>query len=258
MKLYDKTALITGANSGIGKAIAYEFAEEGAHVAINYIENEEEAQKIAEDIKNMKYEGQKSGYFRADISSTSELQKMIDEVVKTFGGIDILVNNAGIQTEKPFVELTEEEVDRVWAVNLKGTFFCSQFVAKKMIELRIPGKIVNISSVHQDIPRPLVAHYAASKGGIKMLTKVMALELAAYNITVNAIAPGAIATPMNEVVLNDPILKQKVEAKIPMSRFGAPEEIARVAVFLASEDASYVTGSTYYVDGGLSLHKHEP
>lgn len=257
MKLHDKTALITGANSGIGKAIAYEFAKEGAHVAINYIENEKEAQKIAEDIKDMVYAGQNSGYFRADISSTSELQNMIDDIIKVFGKIDILVNNAGIQTETPFIELTEEEVDRVWAVNLRGTFFCSQFVARKMVELGIPGKIINISSVHQDIPRPLIAHYAASKGGIKMLTKVMALELAAYNITVNAIAPGAIATPMNEEVLKNPALKQKVEIKIPLSRVGEPEEVARVAVFLASEDARYVTGSTYYVDGGLSLHKHE-
>lgn len=255
MKLHGKTALITGANSGIGKAIAYEFAKEGAHVAINYFENEEEARKISEDIKDMEYKGQKSGYFLADVSSTSQVQNMIDEIIKVLGRIDVLVNNAGIQTEKPFVELTEEEVDRVWAVNLKGAFFCSQFVVRKMIELGMSGKIINISSVHQDIPRPLVAHYAASKGGIRMLTKVMALELAEYNITVNAIAPGAIATPMNERVLNDPESRQEVEIKIPMRRFGNPEEVARVAVFLASEDASYVTGTTYYVDGGLSLHK---
>lgn len=255
MKLHGKTALITGANSGIGKAIAYEFAKEGAHVAINYFENKEEARKISEDIKDMEYKGQKSGYFLADVSSTSQVQNMIDEIIKVLGRIDVLVNNAGIQTEKPFVELTEEEVDRVWAVNLKGAFFCSQFVVRKMIELGMSGKIINISSVHQDIPRPLVAHYAASKGGIRMLTKVMALELAEYNITVNAIAPGAIATPMNERVLNDPESRQEVEIKIPMRRFGNPEEVARVAVFLASEDASYVTGTTYYVDGGLSLHK---
>jgi glucose 1-dehydrogenase len=257
MKLYKKTAVITGANSGIGKAIAYEFAREGSHVALNYIENEDEAQRIVGDIKDMTYTGQKSGSFRADISSTSELQTMVDEVVNVFGKIDILVNNAGIQTETPFIELTEEEVDRVWAVNLRGTFFCSQIVAKKMVELGVPGRIITISSVHQDIPRPLIAHYAASKGGIKMLTKVMALELARYNIAVNAIAPGAIATPMNEKVLHDPELKHNVEAKIPMNRFGGPEEVARVAVFLASEDSSYVTGATYYVDGGLSLHKHE-
>lgn len=254
--LQGKNALITGANSGIGKAIAYEFAREGCHVAINYIENEGEARKISKDIRG-NYAGQKSECFRADISSTSELHKMIDDVIDIFGRIDILVNNAGIQTEKPFVDLTEEEVDRVWAVNLRGTFFCSQFVVKKMIERGIPGKIINITSVHQDIPRPLIAHYAASKGGIKMLTKVMALELAKYNITVNAIAPGAIATPMNEKVLHDPELKKMTEAKIPMGRFGEPDEVARVAVFLASEDSSYVTGSTYYVDGGLRLHKHK-
>lgn len=257
MKLHNKTALITGANSGIGKAIAYEFAKEGAHVAVNYIANENEARKIAEEIKDMMYTGQKSGYFRADISYMYEVQKMVEDIINLFGRIDILVNNAGIQTEKPFIELTEEEVDRVLSVNLKGTFFCSQFVARKMIELHIPGKIINISSVHQDIPRPLVAHYAASKGGIKMLTKVMALELAQYNISVNAIAPGAISTPMNERVLQDPELKKEVETKIPMGRFGEPEEVARVAAFLASDDASYVTGSTYYVDGGLSLYKHE-
>ncbi|MBU7045734.1 MAG: glucose 1-dehydrogenase [Theionarchaea archaeon] len=257
MMLHGKTALITGANSGIGKAISYEFAKEGAHVAVNYIENEDEARKISDNITDMMYEGQKSDCFRADISSTSELQKMIDDVIKIFGSIDILVNNAGIQTEKLFIELTEEEVDRVWAVNLRGTFFCSQFVVRKMIELGIPGKIINITSVHQDIPRPLIAHYAASKGGIRMLTKVMALELASYNIMVNAIAPGAIATPMNEGVLSDPVLKKKVETKIPLSRVGESKEVARAAVFLASEDASYVTGATYYVDGGLSLHKHE-
>ena len=253
MRLRKKIALITGGNSGIGKAIAYELANEGAQVIINYLDNRKEAEEIVSQLKDLRYNNQKSLCVCADVSSTTALRQMIDSIKEKVGNIDILVNNAGIQTEKPFVKLTEDEVNRIWAVNLKGTFFCSQFIARQMIDNCIKGKIINISSIHQTIPRHNIAHYAASKGAIRMLTKSLALELASYNINVNSIAPGAIKTPMNRVVLSNNDLIGKISKKIPMHRFGNAQEVAKVASFLASDDADYVTGATYYIDGGLSL-----
>nr|VFK21999.1 MAG: glucose 1-dehydrogenase [Candidatus Kentron sp. MB] len=252
MLLQGKVALITGGNSGIGKAIAYEFADGGAQVAINYIENQEKARSITDHIRNLRYSGQEAECFHANISRKDDLESMIEAIKEIFGKIDILVNNAGIQTEKPFIDLTEPEIDAVFSVNMKGTFLCSQLVAKDMIQ-NGGGKIINISSIHQDRPRPCIAHYAMSKGGVNMLTKVMALELAQYNINVNAIAPGAIETPMNDNALSHPEIKDKIIEKIPLGKFGKASEVAKLALFLASQNANYMTGSTYYIDGGLSL-----
>ena len=189
---------------------------------------------------------------RANVSNSNEVRNMVKETVKNFGRIDILVNNAGIQTVAPFLELTEEEWDEIFKVNLKGTFLCSQMVAKEMIKFE-KGKIINISSIHYSIPRFNKAHYDASKAGIEMLTKDMALELAKYKINVNCIAPGAIATPMNEDILNSPEKLAEINTKIPWKRMGKPDDISKVATFLASDDADYITGATICIDGGLSL-----
>jgi glucose 1-dehydrogenase len=177
---------------------------------------------------------------------------MVAAVVGRFGRIDVLVNNAGIQTERPFLELTADEWQRVLDVNLKGAFLCSRFSAREMIKGG-GGKIINISSIHQAVPRLNRAHYDASKAGLWMLTREMALELAKYNINVNCVAPGAIATPMNRDLLDSPEKMARVVAMIPRGRIGTPEDVARAVLFLASEDADYVTGSVIYVDGGLSL-----
>lgn len=248
LKFKDKITLITGAGQGIGKAIALAFAKEGSFVAVNDIDINK-AIEVANEINNS------SGNaisVKADVSKSNDVQNMVKEIINNFGRIDILVNNAGIQTVAPFLELTEEEWDEIFKVNLKGTFLCSQMVAKEMIKFE-KGKIINISSIHYSIPRFNKAHYDASKAGIEMLTKDMALELAKYKINVNCIAPGAIATPMNEDILNSPEKLAEINTKIPWKRMGKPDDISKVATFLASDDADYITGATICIDGGLSL-----
>lgn len=248
LKFKDKITLITGAGQGIGKAIALAFAKEGSFVAVNDIDINK-AIEVANEINNS------SGNaisVKADVSKSNDVQIMVKEIINNFGRIDILVNNAGIQTVAPFLELTEEEWDEIFKVNLKGTFLCSQMVAKEMIKFE-KGKIINISSIHYSIPRFNKAHYDASKAGIEMLTKDMALELAKYKINVNCIAPGAIATPMNEDILNSPEKLAEINTKIPWKRMGKPDDISKVATFLASDDADYITGATICIDGGLSL-----
>jgi len=248
MRLRNKVSLITGAGQGIGKAIALAFASEGSTVVVNDI-NLETACATAQEIMSM---GGKALPLRADISKKDEVSGMIQELIRNFGRIDILVNNAGVQTETPFLNLSEQEWDRIIDVNLKGTFLCSQLVAREMVK-QGGGKIINISSVHQSLPRSNIAHYAASKGGMLMLTKVMALELAKYKINVTCIAPGAVATAMNQAVLDSPQSLAELNAEIPWGRIAEPREIAQSAVYLASDDGDYVTGSTLYIDGGLTL-----
>jgi glucose 1-dehydrogenase len=251
MRLQAKVSLITGAGQGIGKAIALAFAREGSRVVVNDI-NLETARDTAQEIKDMKLEKVKALPIRADISKKDEVSSMLQEILRNFGRIDILVNNAGVQTETPFLDLSEQEWDRIMAVNLKGAFLCSQLAAREMVKQKT-GKIINISSVHQFLPRSNIAHYAASKGGMMMLTKVMAIELAEYKINVNCIAPGAVATAMNEAVLSSPPSLAELNSHIPWGRMAEPEEIAQCAVYLASDDANYITGSTIYIDGGLTL-----
>jgi len=248
MRLICKVALITGAGQGIGKAIALAFAREGAIVAVSDI-NLETASTTVQEIVAM---GEKALAVAVDVSQKDQVNGMIREVITNFGKIDVLVNNAGVQTETPFLELSEEEWDRIVDVNLKGTFICAQLAAQQMVE-QGSGKIINISSIHQFIPRSNIAHYAASKGGVMMLTKVMALELASYNIKVMSIAPGATATPMNESVLSSPRKLAETQAQIPLGRIAEPDEVAQCAVYLASDDAHYITGTTIYVDGGMNL-----
>lgn len=253
MKLEDKVSLVTGAGQGIGKAIAMAFANEGSKVVVND-SNLETAQATTKEIEKM---GGEALAIKADVSQKEAVKRMFQELLGKFGRIDILVNNAGVQTETPFLSLSEEEWDRIINVNLKGTFLCSQLAAQAMVKQKGSGKIINISSVHQFLPRTNIAHYAASKGGIMMLTKVIALELAHYKINVNCIAPGVVATAMNEVIVKSPQKRKETSSNIPLGKIAEPEEIAQTTVFLASDDSNYITGTTIYADGGLTLGQLE-
>src|ERR687885_3001116 len=251
-----RVAAVTGSSKGIGKAIALEFANAGYSVVIN-ARNEEELKQAAKDISNSIKDAGRIVSIPGDISQEPVCISLIESAVRQFGRIDVLVNNAGIGGEsKKINELTEKDWDEVIDVNLKGAFLCTREAVKNMLK---DGRnnnnysIINISSVHEQTPQPDSAPYAASKGGMQMLTKTIALELAEKGIRVNGIAPGAIATDMNRELLENQKEKEKKEQEIPVHRIGQPKEIAKVALFLASEDASYVAGTTIYVDGGLTL-----
>jgi len=254
MRLQGKIALITGSSRGIGRAIAIRFAQEGADVVINYGHDEEEAKETRAAVEEA---GRRGFIVRADLSLAAEAQALVEASIGHFGRLDVLVNNAGIETKAPFPEVSEADYDRVLAVNLKGVFFASQAMARHLIEAGRPGKIINISSVHEEIPFPGYAAYCASKGGVRLLTRDLAVELGPHGITVNSIAPGAIATAINTKLLQDKAELDALLKQIPLGRLGQPEEVAGVAAFLASADADYVTGSTYFIDGGLTFHYQE-
>lgn len=257
--LKQKNALITGASSGIGQAIAIRLAQEGANIAINYRSSPEGAeeteeiamQKACGDIENC---GVKSLLVRGDVSQEADIIKMVDTAVDKFGSLDILINNAGIQTESRSHEVTAEDFDRVIGVNLRGAFLCARETIKHFLSRNSAGVIINISSVHEIIPRPMYASYSISKGGMENLTKTLALEYADRGIRVNSIAPGATVTPINEAWTNDPEQKAIVESHIPMRRAGTSEEMAAAVAFLASDEAAYITGQTLFIDGGLTLY----
>jgi glucose 1-dehydrogenase len=250
MRLKDKVALVTGASSGIGKAIATRFAAEGARVAVNYPPGS------ATDSEAVQAEAASFGSSAigvvGDVSNREDVERMMAEIIERFGRVDITINNAGIEIKKPFLEITDDDWNKVIAVNLFGSYLVSQIAARQMVKQGQGGKLIFISSVHEDIPFPEYTAYCASKGGVRMLMRNLAMELAQHKINVNNIAPGAIATPINQAVLNDPTAMKNAISEIPWGRFGRPEEVASVAVFLASDEAEYVTGSTYYIDGGLS------
>ncbi|MBD0387455.1 MAG: SDR family oxidoreductase [Nostoc sp. C3-bin3] len=257
--LKGKNALITGATSGIGQAIAIRLAQEGCNIAINYrkdpegaAETEEMAlQKACGNIENC---GVKSLPVQGDVSQESDIVEMVNTVVNEFGSVDILINNAGIQTESPSHEVTTADFDRVIAVNLRGAYLCARETIKHLLSVNRPGVIINISSVHEIIPRPMYISYSISKGGMENLTKTLALEYASQGIRVNAIAPGATVTPINQAWIDDPEKKAIVESHIPMGRAGSSEEMAAAVAFLASDEAAYITGQTLFVDGGLTLY----
>ncbi|MDB5171662.1 MAG: hypothetical protein JWN51_435 [Phycisphaerales bacterium] len=249
MRLKDKVALVTGANSGIGKAIAERFAAEGAHVAVNYRERANNAEVAGQIVKSFPTEGMTVA---GDVSKRDDVERMVAQVVAKFGRLDIAVSNAGLEIKKPFLEVTDDDWNKVLSVNLYGSFVVAQAAARQIVKQGPGGKLIFISSVHEDIPFPEYASYCASKGGLRMLMRNLAIELAPYQICCNNIAPGAIATPINQSVLNDPEAMKNALGEIPLGRFGRPEEVASVAVFLASDEADYVTGSTYYIDGGLT------
>ncbi len=246
-ELEGKVVLVTGGSSGIGKAIAIEMGRRGAAVVVNYIGKADAADQVVQAIQE---ESGKAIAIQADVSKTDDVSVMITQTVSTFGHIDVLVNNAGIEKESPFLEKPVEEWDLVIAVNLRGPFLCTQIAAREMAK-RGKGTIINISSVHEDLPFPGYAAYCAAKGGLRMLCRNLALELAKHKINVVNVAPGAINTPINQRTLSDPEKKLALEREIPLGRVGEPEEVAKLVCYLASDDASYITGTTVVIDGGL-------
>lgn len=243
MKLKDKVAIVTGSTRGIGRSIAELFLKEGAKVVINGTDQN----KCDEAAKQL---GKNAIGIKADISKSEEINQMIKKTIEKFGKIDILVNNAGIVHFDPFFELSEDQWDKLMDVDLKGTFLCSQKVAKEMVKRGNGGKIINISSVAGFIGFPRLCHYCAAKAGVAELTKEIAIELAPYKINVNSIAPGIIETDMTKDMIKDTKSLKQLLSRIPLGRVGKPEEIAKVALFLASDDSSYMTGTTVFVDGG--------
>ncbi len=248
VKLAGKVAVVTGAGTGIGQGIALAFAKEGASVVVDYVGA---ASVSAETLSKIQDAGGNAIGVDADISDPAQVKSLIDQTVARFGKLDIFVNNAGIEKKFAFVDFPLDNFQKIMAVNLTGPFLCSQAAARQMIAQGTGGRILNISSVHEDLPMPTNAPYCASKGGLRMLMRTIAVELAPHGITVNNIGPGAVFTPIDQDVEKDPKLNAAILGEIPLNRWGKPEDIANVAVFLASDDASYVTGSTYFVDGGM-------
>lgn len=258
LKLEGKNVLITGASSGIGQAIAVRFAQEGANVAVNYRSGPEDAEvtrvQVSEACIAARKEGCKDLIVQADISKEDQVYGMFKAVVESFGSIDILVNNAGIQKPSPSHEIDVKDFDAVVGVNLRGAFLCAREAIRHFLSRGGGGVILNNSSVHEIVPKPKYLPYSVSKGGMENLTKTLALEYADRGIRVNAVGPGAVVTPINDAWIHNPAAKAAVESHIPMGRAAAPEEIASVFAFLASDEASYITGQTIFACGGLTLH----
>ena len=255
--LRGKNVLVTGGTSGIGQAIAIRFAEYGANVAINYLRAPEEAAETEERVHaclaRVRQRGVRDVLVRGDVSKEEDVVAMLESAVDGLGGIDVLVNNAGIQISSPSHELSTSDFDKVLGVNLRGAFLCAREAVKRFLATGTHGVIINVSSVHQLIPKPNYLAYSTSKGGMENLTQTLALEYAGQGIRVNAIAPGATVTPINRAWIDDPVKRAMVESHIPMGRAGTADEMAGVTCFLASEDAAYITGQTIFVDGGLTL-----
>ncbi len=248
MKLDNKVAIVTGAATGIGQAIAIGMAREGASIVIDYVGGPDAP---ADTVKQIEAAGGKALAVAADVSKPDQVAALIQQTVSAYSKLDILVNNAGIEHKHPFTDFPLDQWNQIIAVNLTGPFLCAQAAAKQMISQNIQGRIINISSVHQDLPMPGNAPYCASKGGLRMLMRTMAVEMGPHAITVNNIGPGAIFTPIDADVEANPEMEKMLMGEIPLNRWGKPEEVANLAIFLASDDASYVTGSTYYIDGGM-------
>lgn len=253
-RLTGKVAAITGGNQGIGLGIAERFVQEGAAVAICYRSDKEGSERVA---AGLRAGGRKAVAIQADVSRLADGQRFITEAVSQLGALDILVNNAGVEKRADFWDVSEADFDFVLNVNLKGLFFVTQALVRYLMQAKRPGKIVNISSVHEELPFPHFASYCASKGGVKMLTRNLSIELAPFGITINSIAPGAIETPINKNLLNDPQKLSGLLENIPLRRLGKPEDVASLAVFLASGESDYVTGTTFVVDGGLTWNYEE-
>jgi len=253
-RLTGKVAVVTGSGSGIGQAIAERLAQEGADLVVDYRDHVEQAQATVDKITTA---GGKSVMVHADVSNLADCTNLIEQAWQQLGSCDILVNNAGIEKGADFWDVTEADYDAVLNVNLKGAFFLTQAFVRKLRDAKKPGRVINISSVHEDMVFPHFSTYCASKGAMRMLMRDLAVELGPLNITVNNIAPGAINTPINTSLLANKPKLDALLANIPLGRLGKPEEVAGVAAFLASEDGAYVTGSTYFLDGGLIRNYHE-
>jgi glucose 1-dehydrogenase len=248
MNLKDKVAIVTGGNSGIGMAIVLELARQGANLVIDYIAHPEATEALEQQVHAL---GDRVIGVMADVSRVDQLQTLIDAAVKEFGRVDVMVNNAGVETRTAVLDTTEQQYEKVMAINLKSAFFGTQLAARQMIKQGGGGRIINITSVHEDWPMPGNTAYCLSKGGMRMLTRTAGLELAPHNILVVGVGPGAVATPINLGTMNDPALLKKLDDAIPLGRMAKPEEIASVVAFLASDGASYITATTIFADGGI-------
>jgi glucose 1-dehydrogenase len=248
MSLKNKIAIVTGGNSGIGQAIVLELARQGAGIVIDYVVHPEATAALEQEIAKL---GDQSIGVDADVSKPADLQKLVDAAVGKFGRLDIMVNNAGVETRTSVLDTTEDQYDRVMSINLKSAFFGTQIAAKQMINQGGGGRIINITSVHEDWPMPGNTSYCLSKGGMRMLTRTAGVELAPHNILVVGVGPGAVATPINLSTMDDPAKLQRLDAAIPLGRMARPDEIASVVGFLAGDGASYLTATTIFADGGI-------
>ena len=264
MNLEGKVVLVTGSSQGIGQGIVLRLAKAGADVVINYRSHPEGAEETLAKVQaiggrcHMAQCPSSQGFtIKADLGSVAEVRQLIAESIEHFGKLDVLVNNAGIEKHAPFWAVTEADYDALLNVNLKGVFFATQAFVQHLMATQRPGKIINISSVHEDLPFPNFTAYCVSKGGMKMFTRNLAVELGPLGITINNVAPGAIETPINTKLLNDPTKLNALLQNIPLNRLGQPADVASLVTFLSSSDADYITGSTFVVDGGLLWNYHE-
>jgi glucose 1-dehydrogenase len=246
--LQDKVAIVTGGNTGIGAAVVSELAAQGAKVVIDYVSNKEAEDELERKLAAL---NEPAVGVEADVSKVADLQKLVDAAVSNFGRLDILVNNAGIETRSSVLDTTEDQYEKVLAINLKSAFFGTQLAAKQMIAQGGGGRIINMTSVHEDWPMPGNTPYCLSKGGMRMLTRTAGLELAPHGILVTGVGPGAVDTPINASTVSNPELLAKLNSSIPMGRLAEPNEIASVVAFLAGPGASYVTATTIFADGGI-------
>ena len=252
--LAGKAAIVTGSASGIGQAIAIKLAKEGADVMIDYVGSQDDALQTKAAIEAG---GRKAALCEADVSKLPDVQRLVDETWSQLGRADILVNNAGVEKRSDFCDVTEHDYDFVLDINIKGPFFLAQAFVRRLRDAKRPGRIINISSVHEDMVFPHFTSYCISKGGMRMMTRNLAVELGPLGVTVNNIAPGAINTPINASLLADKPKLDALLANIPLGRMGSPDDVAGLAAFLASDAGSYITGSTYVIDGGLMRNYHE-
>ncbi|MBD2548300.1 glucose 1-dehydrogenase [Microcystis elabens FACHB-917] len=246
--LQGKVAIVTGGNSGIGRSIVEVLAEQGAKVVIDYRSHPEATEELEREIGS--YGGSSFGV-QADVSRLDDLQRLVDAAVTKYGRLDVMVNNAGIETRTSILDTTPEDFDKVLNVNLRGVFFATQYAARQMIAQGGGGRIINISSVHEDWPMPNNTPYCVAKGGVRMLTRTAGVELASKGVTIVNVGPGAVATPINDSTMNNPELLARLNAAIPMGRMAQPSEIAQVVAFLASDAASYITATSIFADGGI-------
>jgi glucose 1-dehydrogenase len=248
MTLKGKVAIVTGGNSGIGKAVTLALAGAGANVVIDYVADEAATEELERQVAAL---GDQSIGVDADVSKVGDLQMLVERTVKELGRLDVMVNNAGIETRTSILDSTESQFDKVMAINLKSAFFGTQLAAKQMITQGSGGRIINITSVHEDWPMPGNAPYCLSKGGMRMLTRQAGQELGPHSILVVGVGPGAVATPINTSTMADPAKMKTLDAAIPLGRMAKPEEIGSVVAFVAGDGASYINGTTIFVDGGL-------
>ena len=248
MSLKNKVAVVTGGNSGIGMAIVLELAKQGANIVIDYVAHPEATESLEKQVTAL---GDQAIGVDADVSKVADLQKLINAAVEKFGRVDVMVNNAGVETRTSILNTTEQQYEKVLEINLKSAFFGTQLAAQQMIKQGGGGRIINISSVHEDWPMPGNTAYCLSKGGMRMLTRTAGVELAPHNILVVGVGPGAVATPINLSTMKDPTLMKNLDNAIPQGRMARPEEIASVVAFLAGEGASYMTATTVFADGGI-------